>query len=172
MFLNDKLIGEKLTGREQEFKATFSVPYTAGTLKAVGMRGDKPIAESILTTAGKAAALRITADRTVVQADGQDLSYLVAEAVDAEGRFQPHADQEVQFAISGPAVIAAVGNGDAQDNASYQGDRRKLFEGRALVVVRTSKQSGWITIKAQAPELSEGSVKVEAKAVDLHPDLP
>lgn len=172
LFLNDKLIGEKLTGRDQEFKATFSVPYTAGKLKAVGMRGDKPVAESILTTAGKATGLRITADRTVVQADGQDLSYLVVEAVDAEGRFQPHADQEVQFAISGPAVIMAVGNGDAQDSASYQGDRRKLFEGRALVVVRTSKQSGSITINAQAPEMSGGSVKIEAKEANPHPELP
>ncbi len=172
LFLNDKLIGEQPTGRDQEFKATFTVPYTPGTLKAVGMRGDKPVAESILTTAGKATGLRITADRTVLQADGQDLSYLLVEAVDAEGRLQPHADQEVHFAISGPGVIAGVGNGDAQDTASYQGDRRKLFEGRALVVVRTSKQSGSITINAQAPELSGGSVKVEAKAVDAHPELP
>ena len=36
LFLNDKLIGEKPTGREQEFKATFSVPYAPGTLKAGG----------------------------------------------------------------------------------------------------------------------------------------
>ena len=172
LFLNDKLIGEHPTGRDQEFKATFSVPYAAGTLKAVGLRGDQPVAESILTTAGKATRLRITADRTVVQADGQDLSYLAVEAVDADGRFQPHADQEIQFSISGPGVIAAVGNGDAQDSTSYQGDRRKLFEGRALVVVRTSKQSGSITIKAQAPELIGGSLKVEAKPADRNPELP
>jgi beta-galactosidase len=73
LFLNDKLIGEKLTGREQEFKATFSVPYTPGTLKAVGVRGDRTVAESVLTAAGNATGLRVTPDRTVVQADGQDL---------------------------------------------------------------------------------------------------
>jgi beta-galactosidase len=171
LFLNDKLIGEKPTGRDQEFKATFSVPYTSGTLKAVGMRGDQPVAESVLTTAGNASALRVTADRTVVQADGQDLSYLVVEAVDAEGHLQPHADQEVHFSISGPGVIAAVGNGDGQDDASYQGDRRKLFQGRALVVVRTSKQSGPITLKAGTPGLSDGSVTIQAKAVEQRAEL-
>jgi len=165
LFLNDKLIGEKSTGRDQEFKATFSVPYAPGTLKAVGMRGDKPVAESVLTTAGKAIGLRVTSDRTVVQADGQDLSYLVVEAVDADGRLQPHADQELQFSISGPGTIAAVGNGDGQDADAYQGDRRKLFQGRALVVVRTSKQSGPITVKASTPGLSDGSIKIEAKTV-------
>jgi beta-galactosidase len=163
LFLNDKLIGEKPTGREQEFKATFSVPYAAGTLKAVGIRGDRAVAESILATAGNATTLRVTADRTEVKADGQDLSFLAVEAVDSEGRLQPNADEEVQFSISGPGVIAAVGNGDGQDDASYHGDRRKLFQGRALVVVRTSRESGPITVKAATPGLSEGSVTIQSR---------
>ena len=171
LFLNDKLIGEQPTGRDQEFKATFSVPYAPGTLKAVGMRGDRAVAESVLTTAGNAAALRVTADRTVVQADGQDLSFLVVEAVDAEGRWQPNADQEIEFSLSGPGVIAAVGNGDGQDNASYQGDRRKLFQGRALVVVRTTRQAGPITVKARTAGLSDGSATIEAKAVAQRAEL-
>ena len=168
LYLNDKLIAEKSTGREQEFKATFSVPYTPGTLKAVGVRGDRPVAESILTTAGAAAKLRVTADRTVVQADGQDLSFLAVEAVDAAANLQPNANQEVQFSISGPGVIAAVGNGDGQDGAAYQGNRRKLFQGRALVVVRTSKQTGPITITAQAPGVSDGSATIQSKAASPH----
>jgi beta-galactosidase len=171
LFLNDKLIGEKPTGRDQEFKASFSVPFTPGTLKAVGIRGDRAVAESILTTAGKPVKLRLTADRTVVQADDQDLSFITVEAVDAEGRFQPNADQEVEFAISGPGTIAAVGNGDGEDSASYQGDRRKLFQGRALVVVRTSRQSGAITVTATTQSLSDGSVTIQTKAVGQRAEL-
>ena len=164
LFLNDKLIGEKPTGREQQFKALFSVPYAPGTLKAVGVRGDRAVAESALTTTGKPARLRLTADRTVLQADGQDLSFITVEALDAEGRFQPDADQEVQFAISGPGVIAAVGNGDGKDTATYQGDRRKLFQGRALVVVRTSRQGGPIHLTATAPGLSAETIAIQARA--------
>ena len=171
LYLNDKLIGEKPTGREQEFKAVFTVPYAPGTLKAVGLRGNSKVAESILTTAGKPAALRITADRTVVQADGQDLSYLAVEAIDADGHFQPHADEDLQFSITGPGVIAAVGNGDAQDSASYQGNRRKLFEGRAAVIVRTSRQAGPITLKASTTGLTDGSIKIEAEKVPPHPEV-
>ncbi len=171
LFLNDKLIGEKPTGRDREFKATFSVPYATGTLKAVGLRGDRAVAESVLATAGNATALRVTADRTEVKADGQDLSFLVVEAVDADGRLQPNADQEVQFSISGPGVIAAVGNGDGQDDASYHGDRRKLFQGRALVVVRTSSESGPIIVKTASPGLSEGSVTIQASPVAERAEL-
>ena len=93
------------------------------------------------------------------------------EAVDAAGRWQPQADQEVQFSIRGPGVIAAVGNGDGQDPASYQGDRRKLFQGRALVVVRTSKQAGPIHVTAKSSGLHEGTVALEAKAAPQRPEL-
>jgi beta-galactosidase len=171
LFLNDKLIGEKPTGREQEFKATFSVPYTPGTLKAVGMRGGRAVAESVLTTPGKVTGLRVTPDRTVVQADGQDVSFVVVEAVDAEGRLEAHADQEVQFSLTGPGTIAAVGNGDGQDSASYQGDKRKLFQGRALVVVRTSRQSGPITVTARTLGLSDGSVTIHAEPAAQRAEL-
>jgi beta-galactosidase len=171
LFLNGKLIGEKPTGREQEFKATFSVPYAPGTLKAVGVRGDRAVAESVLTTAGKPASLRLTPDRTVVQADGEDLSFVVVEAVDAEGRLEAHANQEVEFSLTGPGVIAAVGNGDGEDAASYQGDKRKLFQGRALVVVRTSRQSGPITVTAKTAGLSDGSATIQAKAAEKRAEL-
>ncbi len=163
LFLNDKLIGEKLTGREQEFKATFSVPYAPGTLKAVGIRGDRPVAENVLTTAGKAAALRLTADRATVQADGQDLAFINVEAVDSDGRWQPDADLQVRFSLSGPGAILAVGNGDAASPESYQGDHRALFQGRALVVLRTSHDSGTIRLTAGADSLGKAEVSVEVQ---------
>jgi beta-galactosidase len=115
--------------------------------------------------------VRLSADRKSLRADGQDLSFVTVETLDSEGRFQPNAGQEVQFAISGPGAIAAVGNGDGKDGASYQGDRRKLFQGRALVVVRTSKQTGPIQLTASAPGLSAGVVTMEAKAAP-RPELP
>jgi beta-galactosidase len=171
LFLNDKLISEQPTGIEQEFKATFSVPYTPGTLKAVGLRDNRPVAESVLTTAGKATKLRLTPDRTVIHADGEDLSFVTVEAVDGEGRLEPRADQEVKFAITGHGVIAAVGNGDGQDPAPYQGERRRLFQGRALVVVRALKQSGPVTLTAKTPGLKDGSATIRTQAVAPRPEL-
>jgi beta-galactosidase len=162
LFLNGKLIDEKSTGKDQEFKAVFAVPYEPGTLKAVGLRGGRQVAESILTTAGKATKLKVTADRTVLQADGQDLSFITVEAVDADGRSDLQADQEIQFSMSGPGSIAAVGNGDQRDPDSYQSDKRKLYQGRALVVIRTTRQVGRIELTARSAGLNDGSVTIDA----------
>jgi len=164
LYLNEKLIGEKPTGREQEFKALFSVPYMPGTLKAVGLRGDRVVAESVLTTAGKAARLRVTADRKELMADGEDLSFVTVEAVDVNGQPDLHADSEFQFDISGPGTVAAVGNGDGQDPDSYKGDRRKLYQGHALIVIRSSRQTGPITLTVKSSALGNGSLTLNAKA--------
>ena len=171
LFLNDKLIGEKPTGRGQEFKAVFFVPYAPGALKAVALRGDHAVAESVLTTTGEATKLRLTPDRTVLRADGEDLSFVTVEAVDADGSPQLRAAQEIQFQISGPGAIAAVGNGDAQDPDSYHSDRRKLYQGRALVVIRSSKQTGPITLTVKGSGLGDGSLTIDTRAPQPHPEL-
>ena len=171
LFLNDKLIGEKPTGREQEFKAVFSVPYAPGTLKAVGLRGDRVVAESVLTTAGDSG--QTAPDGGSNRGPGRRRRPFVRDGRGSgrEGRPDLHADQEVQFAISGPGVIAAVGNGDGQDPDSYHGDRRKLYQGRALVVIRTSREAGRIKLTAKSSGLSDGSLTIDARAAQPRAEL-
>jgi beta-galactosidase len=171
LFLNDKLIGEKPTSRDREFKALFSVPYAPGTLKAVGLSGDRAVAESVLTTTGTATRLQLKADRSALLANGQDLSFVVVEAVDAQGRPDLDADEEVQFSISGSGVIAAVGNGDGQDPDSYYGNHRKLYQGRALIVIRTSRQAGTINLTAKAAGLSDSSILLTTAPTPTAPTL-
>jgi beta-galactosidase len=68
-------------------------------------------------------------------------------------------------------VIAAVGNGDGQDGAAYQGSRRKLFQGRAIVIVRTSRQSGPITVTAKALGLADALSTIQSTAIARRAEL-
>lgn len=148
LYLNGKLVGEELTGRDQQFKALFNVPYAAGMLHVEGIRGGRVVAESNLTTAGPPTSLRLSADHTTIKADGQDLSFVTIEAVDAEGRYQPNADVQVDLAIAGPGVIAGFASGDTKNPQPFHTGRRALFNGRALVVIRSTGQEGPITLTA------------------------
>ncbi len=163
LYLNDKLIGEMPTTTDQQRKAVFTIPYAPGTLKAVGVNVDREVATSVLQTAGDAVKLRLMADRNVLQADGEDLSFVTVEAVDTEGRLQPNAASEVQFTMSGPGTIIAVGNGDGSSKESYQGDHRALFNGRALVVVRTSRTPGSIRLAASVPGMIAGEITIRTE---------
>jgi beta-galactosidase len=163
VFLDDKQIGEKPTTRAENFKANFSVPYAPGMLKAVAVQDGRAIAESVLKTAGEPVQIRLTADRKSLRADGQDLSFITVEAVDAHGQRYPNADHSVTFALQGRGIIAAVGNADLTSEEPYRGNHRKLFQGRALLVVRSSRTAGAITISANATGLKGGSIQLVSR---------
>jgi beta-galactosidase len=163
LYLNGKLIGEKLTGRDQAFIAEFSVPFTPGTLRAVGIRFGKAVAENTLETAGEPAGLKLTADRTVITADGQDLAFVTVEAIDEKGWLQVNAEMNVRFSVIGAATIAAVGSGDGQSQESYVGNSFNLFHGRALIVLRATRNSGQIKLLATADGMKASSIGLAAK---------
>ncbi|MGB8262038.1 MAG: sugar-binding domain-containing protein [Terracidiphilus sp.] len=164
LYLNGKLLGEKPTGTGQERKAVFTVPYAPGTLKAAGVNSDREVAASLIETAGAPAKLHLEADRKQLRADGEDLAFVMVELEDAAGRLEQNASDEVKFSLSGPGSIVAVGNGDGQSSESYQGDHRRLFNGRALVVVRTSHAGGTIQLTATAAGLPTAEVTLRSEA--------
>ena len=166
LYLNDKLIGELPTKIEQERRALFTVPYSPGVLKAVGINDGREVATSILKTAGVPVALRLTADRTEVHADNEDLSFITVEAVDESGELQPNTVREVSFSVRGPGSIIAVGNGDGSNRESYRGNRIILSHGRALVVLRTSNTPGTIQLTAEADGLKSAEVRVLSKTAE------
>jgi len=153
LYLNDKLLGEKSTGLEQEFKATFSVPYSPGVLKAVGIENGKETEVSILRTSGDAAKIKLTADRKEILANGQDLSYVTIEITDKDGIKQPNASNLLHFQIEGSGIIAGVDNADIKDYGQYTGSSRKAFHGRALVVIRSTHGRDDIKLTVTSPAL-------------------
>jgi beta-galactosidase len=172
IYLNDRLIAEKPAGRGQQFKAEFEIPYAPGTLKVEGLRGDRVVAESTLQTAGSPARLKLSADRTALNAGGQDLSFVTVEAVDEKGRLQMNANQKVHFLVSGAGTIAAIGSGDGQAQETYSGEAFNLFNGRALVVLRTARKAGKIKLTATGDGLNAASVVIESKpAAGLPPEI-
>jgi beta-galactosidase len=161
LYLNDKLIGEQSTTREQEFRAQFEVPYASGTLKAVGVADGKEVETEQLVTAGPAHSIRLTADRKAIRADRQDLCFVTVEVVDADGNLCPTADHSIQYKLEGPASIAAVGSGDLTSRESYQANPRCVFQGRGLVVVRSGDEIYRLKLTASAEGLQSDTVTIE-----------
>lgn len=162
LYQDNKFIGEQETTREQQFKATFSVPYSAGILKTVGVDNDKEVESAILQTSGDAAKLNLTADRNEILANGQDLSFITIEITDKDGIFQPNAVNRLHFKIDGPGVIAGVGNADLKDFEQYVGDTRKAWKGRALVVIKSNHQAGEIKLSVTSNGLEGKSITIKS----------
>ncbi len=164
LFLNGTSLGRKKKG-EYEYRLRWDdVVYKPGELKVVAYKNGKPWAEETMKTTGAAAKLDLVADRAEIAADGSDLSFITVQVSDKEGRLVPRSHNTVRFSISGPGEIIAVGNGDPTSHESFQALERKVFNGLALVVVRSKKgESGPVILTAASEGLSSGRIQVETK---------
>lgn len=160
LYLNNKVIGEKETGLKQEFKATFTLPYAAGVLKAVGLENNKEVETTTLKTAKSAAKIKLTADRKEIAANGQDLSYISVELTDVDGILNPNAENQLTFTVSGPAVIVAVDNANLKDTDLYISNTRKAWKGKAQLVVKSTKEAGEIIVKVSSSDLKDSTIKI------------
>ena len=151
LYLDDQLIGTKQVSRDSEFKAVFSVPYKAGTLRAEA--GGKSVT---LKTAGKPARLRLTPDRTVMTADGQSLTFVTIEVLDKYDTPVPEAAIDCEATVNGAGTLSAFASADLKDTEPYTSPRVKTWNGRALLVVRSTQKKGSVnvTIKSSLPTAS------------------
>jgi len=163
LFLNNELVGENETTESQQFKAVFTLPYQEGVLKAVGIENGKEMESKTLQTAGEASNISLKADRTTISADGQDLSFITIEILDKNGIRQPNANNRLEFSISGPGVIAGVDNADIKDLDSYAGNSRKAWKGKALLVIRSTKKPGVITLHVSSKGLKEAGLTIKSE---------
>ena len=151
LYLDDQLIGTKQVSRDTEFKAVFSVPYKAGTLRAEA--GGERVT---LKTADEPARLRLTPDRTVMTADGQSLTFVTVEVLDKQGALVPEAAIPCEASVKGAGTLLAFASADLKDTEPYTSPRVKTWKGRALLVVRSMQKGGSVsvTIKSSLPTVS------------------
>ena len=163
LYLNDRLIAEKPTTRNEEFKAIFTIPYAPGTLKVVGVENGKETDARILETAGNPARIQLTADRTEITADGESLVYVMAEITDRKGRLVPNADALIKFDVQGAGTLLATCSADLKDESAYTDSRRKAWKGRAMAVIKAGKIKGKLQVTAHGQGLKKASVTVQLK---------
>lgn len=172
LLLNGHDLGAQPTSRATRFRTSWSVPYAPGTLEAVGYVADREVARSVLRTAGPPAAIRFTPDHTTLRADGQDLSFVTVELVDARGERCPDAARLVHFAIAGAGTLAAVGSSRPDVFESFQQSQRTTYEGRCLAIVRSTARAGTITLTASAAGLGKTCLELHTHTPDQRAPEP
>lgn len=164
LFLNGRSLGKKKKG-EYEYRLRWDdVVYQPGELKVLAYKNGKYWAQQIVITTGEAAQLSLVADRNVIQADGEDLSFITVSITDKDGKIVPDAKNSIQFSIDGPGEIVATDNGDPASLVSFASKERAAYFGLLLVIVRAQKgKAGNITINATAQGLKTTTITIKSK---------
>ncbi len=167
LFLNGASLGSQKVERNTHL--AWKVKYAPGAIEARGTKDGKIVLTEKRETTGAPAKLVIRPDRQKIPADGEDLSVLVVEVHDAQGRIMPVASNEVTFEISGAGKLIGVGNGDPSCHESDKGNKRSTFNGLCMAFVQASKQPGEIRVVASASGLESASTAIQAETAQLRP---
>jgi beta-galactosidase len=158
----------------------WKVKYEPGVIEARGSKDGKVVLTEKRETTGKVETILLSADRTEIDANGEDIAIVRVEGRDKEGRLVTVADNGISFKVTGEGSLIGLGNGDPNcqesDKANDNHSLRSLFNGLAQVIVQATKTPGTIVLEAYTepwpgPKLPSTTLTITTKKVDLRPAL-
>ena len=159
-----------------------NVKYEPGEIRVVtyNQYGDK-VGEDVKRTAGEPAQMKFSVEtpdhepiacmvegcidehNVLLNADGKDLAFITVSLQDKDGNECPLADDELTFEVTGAGTFKAACNGDATSLEPFTHPHMKLFSGKLVVIVQSSKQKGNITLKVKDGKRNiEKTIQLEA----------
>ena len=159
LYLNDELVGEKETS--STFKADFTVGYRQGTLRAVETDGNAEGASFVLTTTGEPASFRLVPDCQSLTANGTDIAYVTIELIDSEGRvITSDSSTVINISVEGDGTLLASGNASPTDMESFRSATPRLYNGRALAILKAGDTDGRVTLTVRGDGFSPSSISL------------
>jgi beta-galactosidase len=158
LFLNSRSLGEKQIADRLFPALVWAVPNEAGTVEVVGKNGGAMVARFQLRSIGQPARIELIPDLKTLKNDGRQVSTIEVRVVDQYGSRVPDAALTVTFEVAGAGRLMAVGNADLTDGSPVTASQVRLYQGRAVAVVRSAAGSGKITVRATAPGLAGETV--------------
>ncbi|HEX8424811.1 beta-galactosidase GalB [Hymenobacter sp.] len=169
LFVNGKSMGRQTKSPSATPQTRYrlmwnEVKYEPGTIKVVAYDAQgKQAATEEVRTAGKPDHIKLTADRTTLKANGQDLAFVTVRVEDAQGNLCPTATNQLQFAVSGAGKFRAAANGDATSLELFHEPKMKAFQGMLVALVGTTDKPGNMQLKISGKGLKTGVLQLRSE---------
>ena len=162
LLINNKSLGiqrNDLSNPKSRNKITWKdVEWQKGKVEAIARNQGKVVARHQLETSEDAIKLDLTPDNTQWKADGLDLQHIRIHALDKKGRRDYLKSSKLRFKVEGEAELVAVSNGDHRSNELNVTDERSLFEGSALVILRSTPNAGKVTVSVYSDDFKPTTI--------------
>jgi len=121
-------------------------------IQAIGYNYGVATITNTIATSGAPASIAIVPDRSTILDDGQDVSVVTVEVIDAQGRVVPTATNSIHFTVTGGSILG-VGNGNPSSHEADKAVQRSVFNGLAEVIVQSATEAGPIKLTATSSGL-------------------
>ena len=157
--------GESLGRKKLEFcKASYETIYQMGRLKAVSYdeKGNK-IDEDELISAGDETRLCVEAEKEVLTADGEDMTFVLVSLTDAAGIVKMLSDRQIRVSVLGNGILRAIGNGNPVTEEAFDGDSYHSWMGQMGFYVQSTEEEGTIVIDVSAEGTEAEQIILQTK---------
>ncbi|HEY1724087.1 MAG TPA: glycoside hydrolase family 2 TIM barrel-domain containing protein [Steroidobacteraceae bacterium] len=158
--LPERALAARTTG---DLHLSWDVAFEPGTLRALGRRAERVVADKTIETTGPAAAIALSADAATIGIDPGEVAHVEIRIVDSQGRLVPTADDEIALSLSGDGVLLGWDNGNPANHDGYRSERRRVFGGLALAIVRSSGNAGRMHLSARSEALGSASTSIRCR---------
>ena len=133
LFLNGKSLGRDKPGTKwDEMQCDWMVPWTPGTIEAVGYKGGKEVVRASHRTAGVPARLALSVH-------GKTCPIITVTQQDKQGVMNPYAENRMHYHVEGPARILSLESGNPVNTENNYGrSSRTAFFGLTRAFLQTA----------------------------------
>ncbi len=144
LFLNGKSLGKDTPGKKwDEMQCGWMVPWTPGTLKAIGYKNGEKVVRTSQTTAAVPAQLKLSAS-------GKTCPIVTVVLADEKGIMNPYGENRVHYHIDGPARILSLESGNPVNVENNIATSRTTFFGLGRAFLQTTSDEGDLAVVAGA----------------------
>jgi len=172
LFVNGRSLGSQALDQRvaERCMAIWRLPFEPGTLEAVSYGpGGEVLERDVRRTPGDSARLVLSAPRTVLNADGEDMAFITVEALDAVGNPVDNAVDRVHVAVEGPIRLMGLDNGDSTDSDGYKVSCRRLFNGKLLAMIGATDAAGEAVVRVWAEGLEGAELRLTCASAEGRP---
>ncbi|NNK17762.1 MAG: DUF4982 domain-containing protein, partial [Maribacter sp.] len=168
LFVNGKSKGVQkkhaATARNRYRLMWMDVKYEPGSIKVIAFdKNGKSAAEKEIFTTGKPYKIKLEPDRTILEANGEDLAFVTVSVVDKNGKECPTANQQLIFKVKGNGKYRAACNGDPTSLEMFHKPTMKLFSGKLVVLVESTTEAGQMELSVTGKGLKGSRLTLSSK---------
>lgn len=163
LFLNGESVGTRDLAEAENHILRWEVPYESGTLRAVARNNGQEVASYELETTGEPYQIQLEPNRSEISATGKDISSVRVLVTDEEGRVVPNAENMINFDLQGPGENIGVGSANHNSTEPYKADYRKVYNGKARIIIQSNDQPGEITLRATSDHLQPAEITIRSQ---------
>lgn len=137
-------------------------PYRPGKVVAIGYKDGKEVCrDSIQTSKIKAACFTLTPDKTVLQADGQDLAFIALQLFDENGVPVRINDRVVNATVEGTGKLLGIDSGEMRRAYRFNSHELPTYQGRCMLVIQAGRSKGMMSVKVCVEGLPEQTITIK-----------